>query len=77
MTVDNQIALAIMIAFAIGSMVGFIIGYKYTKDRADLFHSVLVYKHTIIRVSTPSKSLSHYLAMKIARSYDAWMDRFQ
>ena len=76
MTVDNQIALAIMIAFAIGSMAGFIIGYKYTKDRDDLFHSVMVYKHVIFKISTPSKALSHYLSIRIARSYDGWMERF-
>lgn len=76
MTVDNQIALAIMIAFAIGSMVGFIIGYKHTKDRPDLFHSVMVYKHAIFKISTPSKALSHYLSIRIARCYDGWMERF-
>lgn len=76
MTVDNQITLAIMIAFAIGSIVGIIIGYQYAKERPDLFHSVLTYKHAMFKVSTPSKALSHFLAMKIARSYDAWMERF-
>lgn len=76
MTVDNQIAVAIMIAFAIGSIVGFIIGYKFAGDRVDLFHSVLVYKHTTVKVSTRSKALSHFIAMKIARHYDAWMERF-
>jgi len=76
MTVDNQIAVAIMIAFAIGSIVGCIIGYKFTGGRADLFHSVLVYKHAIFKVSTPSKALSHYLSIRIARCYDTWMERF-
>ena len=38
--------------------------------------SQMVYKHAIFKISTPSKALSHYLSIRIARCYDGWMERF-